>query len=256
MNPMDSPKVTGCIVTFNNMRTIDKAVGSLLEKTKIPFKLYAVDNCSTDGTPQHISEKYPQVEVIYNSANTGFGAGHNKIIDLIDSEYHAIINPDIIIRDDVLAKMVEYMDSHPDIGMLSPCIRFPDGRYQVLGKRSPRIKYLIASRMRGDKPGKVLSEYAMLDKDPETAFDIENATGCFMLIRTSLFKEIGGFDERYFMYFEDCDLSREVTKRSRLVYYPEAVVCHEWGRESKKNNKLRIIQIKSMISYFNKWGWK
>ena len=58
------------------------------------------------------------------------------------------------------------------------------------------------------------------------------------------------------MYFEDCDLSREVTKRSRLVYYPDAVVYHEWGRESKKNNKLRIIQIKSMISYFNKWGWK
>ena len=152
--------------------------------------------------------------------------------------------------------MVAFMDEHPDIGMLSPCIRFPDGRPQILGKRNPKLSYLFASRMRGSEPGKTLREYAMLDAGIGVPLDIENATGCFLLIRTSLFKEIGGFDKRYFMYFEDCDLSREVCKRSRLVYYPDAVVYHEWGRESKKNTKLRVIQIKSMIAYFNKWGWK
>ncbi len=253
---MDSSKVTGCIVTYNNMRTIDKAIGTLLKQTKLPFKLYAVDNCSTDGTPGHIEEKFPEVKVVRSAANVGFGAGHNSIMGELDSEYHAIINPDIILRDDVLSKMVAYMDEHPDIGMLSPCIRFPDGRPQILGKRNPKLIYLFASRMRGSEPGNILREYAMLDAGINAPLDIENATGCFMLIRTSLFKEIGGFDKRYFMYFEDCDLSREVCKRSRLVYYPDAVVYHEWGRESKKNTKLRIIQIKSMIAYFNKWGWK
>ena len=110
--------------------------------------------------------------------------------------------------------------------------------------------------MRSENPGKLLREYAMLDRDLSKPTDIENATGCFMFIRTSLFKEIGGFDSRYFMYFEDCDLTREVNQRSRTVYYPGATVFHEWGRESKKNFKLKLIQINSMISYFGKWGLK
>lgn len=253
---MASTKVTGCIVTYNNMRTIDDTVRSLLEFTKLPFTLYTVDNCSTDGTPAHIRKEYPDVHVIDNNCNSGFGAGHNKMLDIIDSEYHVIINPDIIIRDDVISKMVEYMDANPDIGMLSPCIRFPNGAPQILGKRNPSIPYLVASRLRGKEPGKLLREYAMLDEDLTKPLDIENASGCFMLIRTSLFKEIGGFDKRYFMYFEDSDLSREVRLRSRVLFYPDAVIYHVWGRESKRNTKLKIIHIKSMAAYFGKWGFR
>ena len=104
----------------------------------------------------------------------------------------------------------------------------------------------------------------MLKVTPEELFDalagfimqdIENATGCFMFIRTELFREIGGFDKRYFMYFEDCDLTREVNARSRTVYYPGATVYHEWGRESKKNFRLKLIQINSMLRYYSKWGF-
>ena len=148
------------------------------------------------------------------------------------------------------------MEQHPDIGMLSPEIRFPDGRLQILGKKCPALHYLIASRLRGSgEPGKTLREYAMLDRDLTKPVDIENATGCFMFIRTELFREIGGFDKRYFMYFEDCDLTREVNARSRTVYYPGATVYHEWGRESKKNFRLKLIQINSMLRYYSKWGF-
>lgn len=247
--------VSGCIVTYNNMATIDNAVSSVLKYTSLPFKLYAVDNGSTDGTPEHIRSAYPEVEVIKTEKNLGFGAGHNVLLDRLDSDYHAIINPDVILRDDVIAKMVAYMDANPDIGLLSPAIRFPNGNNQILGKRNPTLSYLVASRLRGSEPSALLREYAMLDEDMSVPKDIENATGCFMLIRTSLFKELGGFDKRYFMYFEDCDLTREVCKRSRAVYFPDATVFHEWGRESKKNFKLKFVQLNSMIRYFNKWGW-
>lgn len=254
---MASHTVTGCIVTYNNMRTIDNAVSSVLENAKLPFKLYAVDNGSVDGTPEHIKETYPEVEIVKSAGNIGFGAGHNSVLDRLNSDYHAIINPDVIIRDDILTPMVEYMDAHPEVGMLSPAICFPDGRPQILGKRNPSIPYLVASRLRNEeKPCKALREYAMLDADLTKPTQIENATGCFMLIRTSLFREIGGFDKRYFMYFEDCDLTREVNKRSRCEYFPDAVVYHEWGRESKKDLHLMLVQVRSMISYFNKWGWK
>lgn len=249
--------VTGCIVTYNNMATIEKALSSLYACTKAPFTLYIVDNGSTDGTPEFIEKNFPDAVVIRSASNVGFGAGHNSVIGMLDSEYHAIINPDIILRDDIISDMAAYLDEHPDAGMLSPQIKFPDGRPQILGKRNPSLRYLTASRMRGSgEPGKLLREYAMLDEDLSKPTPIENATGCFMFIRTELFKKLGGFDERYFMYFEDCDLTREVNSVSKVLYYPDVTVYHEWGRESKKNFKLKLVQINSMLHYFAKWSFR
>ncbi len=247
-------KVTGCIVTYNNMRTIGKALDTLLDFTACDFRLYVVDNGSTDGTVDFIRQNYPSVTLIETHNNIGFGAGHNFIMDKLDSDYHAIINPDIIIRDDIITNMAEYLEEHGEIGMLSPEIRFPDGRLQILGKKLPLPKYLISSRLRGDKPGKTLSEYAMLDRDLTKPVEIQNATGCFMFIRTELFKTLGGFDSRYFMYFEDCDLTRKVNEVSKVIYYPGATVYHEWGRESKKDLHLMLIQMQSMLRYYKKWG--
>ncbi len=252
-----SVKISGCIVTHNSLPGIEQTIDSLLNSDCADnFELFIVDNLSTDGTPDYLREKYPSLEIIEPKTNNGFSAGHNVVLPLIDSEYHAIINPDVLIDPDVLSKMVEYMDAHPDIGLLSPRICFPDGRMQILGKRDPELKYLVASRLRNDsEPSATLRKYAMLDEDMSVPVDIENASGCFMLVRTELFRELGGFDEGYFMYFEDCDLSRRIRQKARVVYFPDATVYHVWGRESKKNVKLMLIQIKSMFRYFRKWGF-
>ncbi len=253
-----SIKVSACIVTYNNIKYIEKTVQTLLEFTKgVDFKLYIVDNGSTDGTIELLEQNFSSVknlEIIKTGKNIGFGAGHNKIIDIIDSDYHIVVNPDIVISQDVVSRMAEYMQENVDINLLSPKICFPDGRNQMLGKRNPKFKYLVASRLRDEQnPSSLLREYTMIDSDWSKPFDIENATGCFMFFRTSAFKEIGGFDERYFMYFEDCDITREIRKTSRAVFYPDAIVYHVWGRDSKRNFKLMIIHIKSMFSYFWKW---
>lgn len=246
--------VTGSIVTYNNMLTIEKTLATLFEQTKdIDFKLYIVDNGSVDGTPEFIEKNFPQACVIRNGKNVGFGAGHNIAINKVNSQYHAIINPDIVLRENAIKEMADYMDKNPDIGLLSPRICFPDGRDQILGKRNPRLKYLIASRLRGDEPSKLLKEYAMLDCDLSKPTQIENATGCFMLLRTDILKNLGGFDDGYFMYFEDADLARRVNQVSKCVYYPDAVVNHVWGRESKRNFKLMLIHVESMFRYFFKW---
>lgn len=247
--------VTGCIVTHNNMRSIKETLDSLLRSTAgTPFKLYVVDNLSTDGTPDFIKANYPEVELIINTENRGFGAGHNVVLGRLESKYHAVINPDISVTEDVVSKIAAFLEENEDIGLVSPRICFPDGREQILGKRNPRLRYLAASRLRNDgKPGALLREYAMLDCDHTKPFDIENATGCFMMLRTELFKKLGGFDERYFMYFEDCDLTRIVRQSSRAVFYPDATVYHVWGRDSKKNMRLMAVQVKSMLHYFKKW---
>lgn len=246
--------VTGCIVTYNNMSTIGQTLNSLFEFTKdIDFKLYVVDNVSTDGTVDFIKNNYPQVELIQQNKNSGFGAGHNVAIDLIDSDYHFVINPDIVLIENSIKIMVDYLEKNNDIGLLSPKICFPDGREQILGKRNPHLKYIFASRFRSDELSSLLKEYAMLDTDLSHPVDIENASGCFMAFRTSVLKSIGGFDKRYFMYFEDADITREVKRISHAVYYPDAVVSHVWNRDSKKNYKLLLIHIHSMLKYYLKW---
>lgn len=246
--------VTGSIVTYNNISTIAKTLETLFGETKdIDFKLYVLDNGSSDGTPEFIEKNYPDVTVIRSGKNVGFGAGHNIIINQVESKYHAVINPDIVLTQNAVKKMADYMDENPDIGLLSPRICFPDGRDQILGKRNPHLKYLVASRLRGDEPGKLLKEYAMLDCDLSKPTEIENATGCFMFIRTDILKSIGGFDDGFFMYFEDADLARRINEVSKCVYYPEAVVNHVWGRDSKRNFKLMLVHINSMFRYFRKW---
>ena len=260
-------KASGCIVTYNAVTDENKkmllfsAISNITSFCKdIDFTLYVVDNASSDGTADEVEDYFSDnahVKVIANTENKGFGKAHNQVLDLIDSDYHFVINPDIIVKDDVIGAMCAFMESKPACGMASPDIRFPDGRVQVLAKRHPKPKYLIASRLSSDRENnKYLREYAMLDEDLSQPLQIENCSGCFFVIRTELFKEVGGFDDRYFMYFEDFDLARTVGARAEIWYCPCAKVYHEWGRDSKRNFKLMFIHIRSTVKYFCKWAFK
>jgi len=248
--------VTGSIVTFNNMSTIEAALRTVREQTRgVPFHLYVIDNSSKDGTANYVKSIDPLAEVLTIPWNVGFGAGHNLVLPRLTSKYHVIINPDIELSEDAITNMALYMDEHPDVVMLSPRIVFPGTlEDQILGKRNPNPRYLIASRLRrGKRAREILAEYAMLEQDMTEPFEIENATGCFMVIRTETLKKIGGFDERYFLYFEDCDITRALAKEGRVLYYPHAVVEHVWKRESKKDFVLMLVQVQSMLKYFWKW---
>jgi len=254
---MEEILVTGCIVTYNNLQTIEETVTSVLAQTTgIAFQLYIVDNQSTDGTAQLIRERFPQVQLLERAQNEGFGAGHNVLLPLLDSDYHVIINPDVLLQENAIGKMAAFLRENADIGMVSPQILdIQSGKEQILGKRDPTLPFLLASRLRNRQkpPGRLMRRYAMRDKPPDELYDIENASGCFFVIRTALFRKIGGFDERFFLYFEDSDLSRRVRAEQRLVYYPQATVYHKWNRGSARELPLMWIHLKSMLYYFNKW---
>ena len=253
---MEKIKVSGCIVTYNAKGKVDATIESLLENTKgVDFTLYIVDNASPDGTAEYLKEKYPSVIVIASEKNDGFGAGHNKVIPFLNSDYHVIINPDIILKDDAITELANFAERDKNIGLLSPQVRFEDGRLQMLAKRNPSIRYLGNHWFhKGDKPNKLMTEYCMLDMPEGEPFEITNATGCFMFFRSSAFVELGGFDERFFMYLEDCDIARRSSKKYKTLFYPKATVYHLWERESKTNKKLLAIHIHSIIKYFLKWG--
>ena len=254
---MKDYKVSGCIVTYNNKDKIARTIDSVLAQTVgVPFQLYVVDNASTDGTADFIRERYPAVTVIDSEKNRGFGAGHNLVLPLLDSKYHVVINPDILLPSDVITRLCDYADAHETVGLLSPQIRFEDGRVQMLGKRNPTLRYLGAHRFhKGDTPSKAMIEYCMLDMPQSEPFPITNATGCFMFFRTSVFRDLGGFDERFFMYLEDCDIARRAAERSEVLHDPTTDVIHLWERGSKKNKKLLLIHVQSILKYFLKWGF-
>lgn len=258
-NVQDKKKISATIVTYNNQRTIEEAVRTLLDTVKDnDLTLYIVDNGSTDNTLPILKEQFasdPRFVLLETGKNIGFGAGHNQVLPFLESDYHCVVNPDILLKDNAVDRMAEYMNEHDNVVLLSPKICYPDGREQILGKRNPHFLYILANHRwdRVSSPNKVIRRYAMLDEDYSKPFEIENATGCFMMFKTDTFKALSGFDDRYFMYFEDCDITRRARKLGKVLHFPQATIYHAWARGSKSNRNLLVIHIQSMLKYYLKW---
>ncbi len=153
------------------------------------------------------------------------------------------------------------MDRNPDIGITCPKVLNEDGSIQLLNKRYPTVYDLFIRRFLPQKLHGMfknrLAWYETRDIGYETIHDVEFMSGCFMFCRTDVLKTLGGFDDRYFMYFEDCDLGQKFQKAGyRTVYFPDATVTHLWERASHKSLKMACVLIVNMFRYFNKWGWK
>ena len=252
---MGEISVTACIVTYNNAECIKECVESVLNETKLRnFQLIISDNSSTDETVSIIETSFPEVKIIENKVNGGFGFGHNQVLETIDSKYHLVINPDIVLKEDIISKLVQYMENHPSVGMITPKVLNMDGTEQFLPKKDPTIRYVILSKF---KPfAYYRDEYTRKNDVMDVPTEIDSCTGCFFLIRTNLFKKLRGFDRRFFMYYEDADLSRRARRYQKLVFYPYGCVYHAWKRDNVHSMKGIKIFLKSMVAYFKKWKWR
>lgn len=247
--------VSICIVNHNDKDTILDTIKSLYKFTKrVNLKIYVSDNNSTDNSIELIEENFDKVEIIKNEKNLGFGAGNNAVLDKLTSDYHILVNPDIEITYDVISDMVDYMEENNDIGILTPTVLNFDNTIQHLPKKIPKFKYLLGGRVKAFK--KYRDEFTMANETIKNPIDIDFCTGCFMFLRTSVFKKVKGFDERYFLYFEDADITREVQKYAKTIYNPNFYVYHHWHRASGKSIKFLLIHITSMFKYYFKWFGK
>ena len=251
-------KITASIVTYNNQDVIGETLSSIFQHTKdVDFTLYVSDNNSTDATVRMVKEKFPSVIVIENEENRGFGWAHNQVIKQIsDSDYHVIINPDIRLPSNVFYELASFMESNSEVVLATPKIINEDGSEQHLPKRLPKLKYLFGGRF--ERFGKPFStwrdEYTRRYEAFDEPEEIQFCTGCFMFARTEALKKVGGFDERYFLYFEDVDLAREMAFLGKVVFVPQVEVIHLWERASAKKMKMFLIQIRSMLQFFMKWS--
>lgn len=250
--------VTACIVLYkNDKKDIVNAIKSILS-INLNIRLYLIDNSPIDSL-KNISNDY-RVVYIHNPSNPGFGASHNIAINLAlesGSKYHFIINPDIHFNGDVILKMIEYMKTHKEVGMIMPEILNEDGTIQYLPKLLPNPFWLLRRKLK--KPvslyKRFISIYELRNLPEKYIYNAPILSGCFTLLNLDAIKVVGAYDERFFMYFEDFDLSRRVHQKYKTIYYPEVSVYHGYEGGANKNVKLFKIFVSSAVAYFNKWGW-
>jgi len=249
--------ITASIVLYQN----DKLVLQQVIQSFLCFRqgiLFLIDNSPQDGLKDISKEN--TVTYIHNSSNLGFGAAHNIAIKKAiesGSKYHFIINPDIEIKEDVFTPMAEYMEKHTDVGMMMPKVLNQDGSIQNLPKLLPQPFWIFRRKLRKIDPfgAEFINRYELRSVPKDQIYNVPILSGCFTLLRLDAIKEIGMYDENFFMYFEDFDLSRRMHQKYKTIYFPEISVVHGYEGGANKSLKLFKIFIKSMITYFNKWGW-
>lgn len=251
--------IVASVVTFkNDKHALKKAMDSFLG-ADLKSYLYVIDNSPTDDLKDICAGK--KVEYIFNNNNLGFGAAHNIAIRKMigKAKYSLILNPDVYFNNGTLEKLFNFMEENEGVGFVMPKVLYLDGSLQYLCRLLP-APYDIFLRKTNIRilnpllnPRKFRHELRFADYDK--TMDVPYLSGCFMLIRNEVFEKVGIFDERFFMYFEDLDLTRRIHKFYRTVYYPGATIYHGYYRGSNKDKKLLRCLISSGIKYFNKWGW-
>lgn len=247
------------IVTYNSAATIRATLDSLLALTEPQgWIVYLVDNGSSDQTTAILDTYGARIRRLGpERGNIGFGAAHNRLLPLLDSDYHLILNPDVAFRDMAsLTQLTTRLDTDASVGLAAPRIVSPRGELQMLCRRDPTVLDL-ALRLLPQRIGRRRQAWhTMQDRDYSQSFDVPFASGCCLLIRTRLWRDLGGFDERFFLYLEDADLTRRVRQIARAVYVPESTVVHAWQRGSYRSLRLALTHLVSLARYFSKWGWR
>ncbi|MDZ7762798.1 MAG: glycosyltransferase family 2 protein, partial [Desulfovermiculus sp.] len=250
-------KLTGSIVLYNNQfHELEKAINSFTSSSLLK-KLYLIDNSAS--RPQ-ITATSEITTYIYNYSNLGFGSGHNIALTLSRSDnapYHLVMNPDVYFQSSALESLVQFMDDHPDVGLVMPKILYPDGTLQHLCKLLPTPQDLIGRRFFPFLPWfkKRNMVYELRFADYNTCMSAPFLSGSFMLLRRQALQDVGNFDERFFLYMEDADLCRRIRAKFKTAYYPQAQIYHTYSKASYQKFHLLYQHIKSAILYFNKWGW-
>lgn len=201
------------------------------------------------------------LQVIEGHGNVGYGRGHNLSITQADSSFHLILNPDVMLSPECLVQGLEFLKSAPTVAALSPAVQDGQGHKQYVCKRFPTVLDFL---LRGFAPEVVkgwfrkrLAWYEMQDL-PETSpcLNVPIISGCFMLFCTPVLQSVGGFDERYFLYFEDFDLSLRVHDLGLLAYLPNMHIVHLGGNSARKGLRHIGMFIRSGLRFYNTHGWR
>lgn len=249
--------ITASVVTFHTSHVdIDNLLRSV-ESSSIDI-IYVIDNSNNDSLRDYLQGR-PKVKYIKN-INNGYGAGHNIGIRQSvqeNADYHIVINPDIYWEGPVIEILKKFMDEHPNCGLSIPSVFSADGEKRLICRMLPTPYNLILRRFIHSKSLQLKNDeiYQLKFTGYDKVMKVPSISGCFMFLRVNDVVKINGFDERFFMYLEDVDLSRRMGQVSDVMYCPYAKINHVADRGSYKSKTLLKYHLQSAIKYFNKWGW-
>ena len=267
----------GIVCYETPLSQLENLLGSLLvairrlkvTEQKISVTICVVDNSMEQTNVRSVCEGSKELQAVENveiryiggHGNIGYGAAQNLAITCVKSDLHLILNPDVVVKEDALIKGIKAFLSYPSLAMLSPMATNNSGEKQFLCKRFPTVLTLF---IRGFLPKifegffrERLDIYEMQDlSETKLTEGIPLISGCFMLSDTRYLQSIGGFDESYFLYFEDFDLSIRMASLGTLAYSPNVQIIHFGGNAGKKSLFHIGHFIKSGLRFFNKHGWR
>ncbi|EKD33286.1 MAG: hypothetical protein ACD_76C00053G0003 [uncultured bacterium] len=258
------------IVHYNTPGLLKQTLKGLFERARpaCEFEVIVVDNNPANRISSDIREMFPQVKFIDSEKNLGFAGGVNYAIKNANGRYLLVFNPDIATAQNAIDELVCAMDKNPEIGVMGPRLRNPDGSIQDSCYRFQSFLTPFYSRTFFGKFGrgkKDIERHLMKDFDHNSAREVDWLLGGCILARKKAVEDVGTLDEKYFMYFEDTDWCRRFWEHGwRVVYWPSAELYHYHRRESATGgnvmfqffNSLTREQIKSAIRYFWKFRGK
>lgn len=235
-------KLSVIIVNYNVRFFLEQALHSVYTAGRdLDMEVYVVDNASSDQSVPMVRERFPAVKLIVNEANPGFGVANNQALDLAAGEYVLFLNPDTLVSEETLNVCISYMDAHPDTGAAG--VRMVDGSGRFLpesrrGLPTPWVAMTKALGLHRLFPrSRVFNRYYMGYMSEWQTHDTDVLCGAFMFVRREVLLRTGGFDEAFFMYGEDIDLSYRIAQTgSRIVYLPDTTIIHYKGESTRKGS--------------------
>lgn len=233
------PPLSVVVVNRNTRDVLRACLVSLLPAIESQIaEIIVVDNGSSDGSPQMVTKEFPLVRLIALPSNVGFAIANNIGMREARGRYFLVLNSDTEIIGDAIRQIVEFMDSHPDVGALGPKLLNTDGTLQYSCRRFPSFRTALFHRyslMTKLFPrNRFSSEYLMTDVGHDKTMDVDWVSGAALVVRREVFEKVGGFDEGFFMYAEDVDWCYRIKQAGwRVVYLPEAKILHHIGKSTR-----------------------
>lgn len=248
--------ITVSIVTYKtDLKELSTCLQSLT--SSLISNIYIIDN-SKQKAIEDFCKNHKKI-IYIASENVGYGAGHNQAIKKIigtNSKYHLVLNSDVYFEPSILERLSKYMDENQNVAQVQPNVIYPNGELQYTCRLLPTPADLIFRRFLPKKIGESMNRrYTLEFWDHKSVANIPYHQGSFLFFRVKCFEKVGLFDEHFFMYPEDIDITRRMHKHYKTIFYPQETIVHAHRAASYKNKKMLKIHIINMIKYFNKWGW-
>ncbi len=233
-------EVSVVILNYNVKHHLDACIQTVQKAlTNINGEIIVADNNSTDGSKEYFNDKYSDINFLWFNENSGFAKGYNKAVKYAKGKYLFILNPDTLVAEDAIELLYDFAEKKPNLGIIGGKMIDGTGNFLPESKRSVPSPWVSFGKLTGLykilKFSPFNKYYAPHLKENETG-KVEVLTGAFMFIKRELYNEVGGFDERYFMFGEDIDLSYTVLlKGKNNYYYPKAKIIHFKGESTIKD---------------------